>query len=176
MRDAGCRRGETQGRTDASRPPLTTADATRRSPHGRVDPLLSLRDPARPYKTYGTSRRGAAAHCGTSAPRPKAAPSRRPRSLRGTRRVRSPFHLKAALIVNPLGATVVTWVTNWPRHCIPFPSRIPRPCRPLGPRVLRLPFPQIPTRHGQLPDEETRTVGGVKKEKKTFPGRALVQD
>ena len=72
----------------------------------------------RAYKTYGTSRRGAAAHRRTSAPRPKAAPSRRPRSLRGTRRVRLPFHLKAALIVNPLGATVVTWVTNWPRRCI----------------------------------------------------------
>ena len=54
---------------------------------------------------------------------------------------------------------------------IPFPSRIP-PVSALGPRVLRFPFPQIPTRHGQLPDEETRTVGGVKKEKK-LPGRAL---
>ena len=34
-------------------------------------------------------------------------------------------------------------------HTYPFPHAFP-PCRPLGPRVLRLPFPQIPTRHGQL--------------------------
>ena len=36
----------------------------------------------------------------------------RRRSLRLDRRLSRPYHLKAALIVNPLGATVVTWVTN----------------------------------------------------------------
>ena len=29
-----------------------------------------------------------------------------------------PRTLLVSLIVNPLGATVVTWVTNWPRRCI----------------------------------------------------------
>ena len=34
-------------------------------------------------------------------------------------------------------------------YAYPFPHAFP-PCRPLGPRVLRFPFPQIPTRHGRL--------------------------
>ncbi len=53
-------------------------------------------------------------------------------------------------------------------YAYPFPHAFP----PY--RVLRFPFPQIPTRHGQLPDEETRWSGPPrKKRKKELPGRAL---
>ena len=49
---------------------------------------------------------------------------------------------------------------------IPFPSRIPRPCRPIGPRVLRFPFPQIPTRHGQLRTRRREPWSGPPRKKR----------
>ena len=86
----------------------------------------------------------------------------RRRSLRLDRRLSRPYHLKAALIVNPLGATVVTWVTNWPRHCTHTLSLTHSPpVSALRAARLAFPLPPDPDSTRPLPDEETRTMVGA---------------
>ena len=126
------------------------------------DELVRLEDRiTEPRRSGTTSRRGAAAHCGKCTKTQGRTVASPPQSTRDTARPvalppqgrfdRQSFGRHRRHLGHELAAAL---------HTYPFPHAFP-PCRPVGPRVLRFPFPQIPTRHGQLPDEETRTMVGA---------------